>query len=648
MSSSRDGEYSYSSPAEVVIAVDFGTTFSGFAFTKAMVTPLEIFDNCQWPGDARAGAVPYCKNQTSLFYIPSSTEPGSFQLKDWGWSAFNAYQKSLSKLTKTLSASIQTHSSSLAASMFQSLSTDVRGPLNLNEEMAYKVGYFAHSFKLYLAPKEKGSRSMPRLPGDLSSERMIVDYLRSMVEFIMAELRTAIRKDFSMKDVQWCLTVPAVWDERAKQQMKICAEKAGMVKGPNCPNDAASSPRALHIILEPEAASAYCQQQAQQNLTLKLGDKILIADVGGGTIDLVVHEIVELHPRGGASKVKEVVASYGDIGGGTFVDARFFDLVSQKIGCFSEYCKNVNPNLEVQMYSWWQGIKADFTGLGYSEEYNLVSCGLSEAWKKYDQEHGVLREDDHYQQLLLTDRDFCSIFDPEIDKVLGLIEKQITNVRVLMVVGGFAGSPYLRKRVNRSFRNRVEEIIIPTAPGRAICRGAVELHMRKTYIKSRISKRTYGIRANRDVEAGDPPDLIETDDDGRLICKDAISIFVRAGEEAEIGNSTEDYYSPSVHDQLSMKIALYSSPRMYPRYTTELDAKKEGSFVLDMAEDVELDKSRKVKVRMIFGDSLINVSALRCNFGSGEEEHGLAVKFQSTGDGDPNPVTNQLANLKFP
>ncbi|KAH7351858.1 hypothetical protein KP509_19G017500, partial [Ceratopteris richardii] len=569
-----------SSPAEVVIAVDFGTTFSGFGFTKTSLSPHEIFDNCKWPGDAWAGAAPYCKIQTSLFYVPDPAKPGHFQVKDRGWSAFTAYQ------------------------------SDAQDSLNITEELADEAGYFAHKFKLHLAPNEMQMSSMVSAPGDLSPERMVVDYLRSLTNFIMNELTTAIRKDFSMRDVQWCLTVPAVWDESAKQQMKACAEKAGMIKGVNCPRDASPSPRALHIILEPEAASVYWQLQAQHNLKLEEGDRILIADVGGGTIDLVVHEVVELHPKGGASKVKEVVASYGQIGGGTFVDNNFFDVVAEKIGCFWDYCRSVNPFLPTQLYSWCRRIKAEFTVSWYDEEFGLVTCGLSKAWKKYDLQPSI---------------------DPEVEKVLGLIEKQSRKVSILMVVGGFAGSPYLKKQVISKFSSEVKEIIIPTDPGRAICRpGAVELHLRKNFIKSRISKLSYGIGIRRPQEDDDPLDLIVVDDDGRPKCDKAMSVFVRAGEEVELGSSIEDSYFPSLHHQESMRIPLYSSPRTYPRYTNETDTKLEGSFEIDMSDEMELDKSREIRVRMEFGDALLNVSALRSNFGTDEEEHGLAVTFECT------------------
>ena len=44
-------------------------------------------------------------------------------------------------------------------------------------------------------------------------------------------------------DVQWILTVPAIWSDKAKQQMKDWAVKAGLITG-NIPNQ-------LKIVYEP-------------------------------------------------------------------------------------------------------------------------------------------------------------------------------------------------------------------------------------------------------------------------------------------------------------------------------------------------------------------------------------------------------------
>lgn len=72
-------------------------------------------------------------------------------------------------------------------------------------------------------------------------------------------------------DIQWCLTVPAIWDEDAKQEMKRIAEIAGLI-GPG------ASQHPLLIVLEPEAAAVYCDKHMKAARGgLERGDVFLIA-----------------------------------------------------------------------------------------------------------------------------------------------------------------------------------------------------------------------------------------------------------------------------------------------------------------------------------------------------------------------------------
>lgn len=148
----------------------------------------------------------------------------------------------------------------------------------------------------------------------------------------MAELWSWFNNILGKEAIEWCLTVPSIWGERAKQVMQVdCAQKAGLIQGPACPTPSEASPYSLDIILEPKGASMYCHEQRQNELNLRKGDRLLIADIGDGTIDLVVHIKSEDDSKGSA--MEEVVSSYGESGGGTLVDAAFFDLLAEKIGC---------------------------------------------------------------------------------------------------------------------------------------------------------------------------------------------------------------------------------------------------------------------------------------------------------------------------
>ncbi|KAH7445922.1 hypothetical protein KP509_01G028800 [Ceratopteris richardii] len=616
-----------SSLAEIVVAVDFGTTFSGFAYAKTSITPLEIHDNCAWPGAGRVGAMPYCKNQTSLFYLPNSTNDKTFELKEWGWSAFLAFEEAMANAVMMKAITTERSWNGSRAIGAASMNQQPGDPLNSADAAQ---GFYARNFKLYLAPQETNTvSSLPPLPEGLTPERLVVDYLRCLTDFIIQQLRASLNNNISKEDIQFCLTVPAIWDENAKQMMRRYAEKAGMVRGRHCPQGVSASPWPLYMILEPEAASVYCQDNGRLSLPIKKGERILVTDIGGGTIDLVVHEVVECHANIGPTKVKEVVPSYGSVGGGTFVDVSFFQLVEEKVGCFREYSRLVDPSLPLLLFQWWQKVKTDFDGSPhFHANYGLMNSGLKEAWKKHDQENGVNREDRHYWQLSFDSEDFKRIFDLEVQKVIDLIDKHIKGVKLLMVVGGFAASPYVKKSVMDRFHNIVEQIIIPVDPGRAICRGAVGLYTRRSFIQARIAKKTYGICAVRNALPDDPRHLLVVGDGGKMKCAKALAIFVRAQEEVKVGESKSEIFVPSHDGMRAMKFDLYSSLRSDPKYTTDMGVEWEGCFEIDISNGMILERKREIRVTMVFGDSLITVTASPVNFGNREHQESLVVSFE--------------------
>ncbi|KAH3833639.1 gamma-aminobutyric acid receptor subunit alpha-6-like isoform X2 [Dreissena polymorpha] len=115
--------------------------------------------------------------------------------------------------------------------------------------------------------------------------------------------------------IHWVLTVPAVWNDSAKQFMRLAAEKAEI------------SADKLSLALEPEAASVYCrhlhvQKDGESSLsTLKAGKTYLVLDAGGGTIDITIHQVC----AGG--NLKEIHRASGGDWGGTMVDEAFMDFL---------------------------------------------------------------------------------------------------------------------------------------------------------------------------------------------------------------------------------------------------------------------------------------------------------------------------------
>ncbi|KAH7283875.1 hypothetical protein KP509_34G029100 [Ceratopteris richardii] len=614
--------------SDIVVSVDFGTTHSGFAYAMTSVTPAEVYDCLEWPGAKSARAIPYCKNQTSLFYLPSSNAEGSFELKEWGWSAFLAYDQALQDLSrKTIESG-----ASGGCSEESALGSADPGPCDSLNPRKGKEGFFATKFKLYLAPQAIQASALPCLPPDLTSERLVVDYLKILTDYAVQELTKALGRKLTKGHIQWCLTIPAIWDERAKQLMRRYAEKAGMIQGPDSPAGVSASPRPLYMILEPEAASAFCQHEGRLNITLKTGDRILVADVGGGTIDIVVHEVVESRAGIGATKVKEVVESYGALGGGSYVDFKFFNIVEDKVPCYSEFCVREYPGLPLQLFHWWQKVKTTFDGSpDFKLDFNLTASGLDKAWMDYDRERRVQRKEQDYWSLSFNFHDFKRIFDGEVDKVIDLISQKIDMVDVLMVVGGFASSPYLQKRIHEHFGGQRQRIVIPEDPGRAICKGGVWLYLnRQTFIQSRISRKTYGVSTVRCAMPGDPQNLVYKDDNGINMCRDVFSAFVRAGEQVNLGQSETRFVSPSSSFDTFIYVDIYSSFAPDPLYTTDSNVELEGSFQVDISDAMAPGINPVLELNMVWGDSLITVSTISNSFDDQRRQNaGLVVRFES-------------------
>ncbi|CAM6108647.1 unnamed protein product [Calypogeia fissa] len=169
----KEGSAQTVKSATYVVAIDFGTTFSGAAFAKLTDVQskgrngddgIQLHDN--WPGQAEAGAKVYSKTQTSVWYMPGSI-PGAFDLKGWGWSGYLAYMESAQNAGMIMNEIRQpVHYS------------DCRFSSRVSERCTEKVpqncGYFVKNFKLGLAGVHQN------LPQGLKIERVISDYLREL------------------------------------------------------------------------------------------------------------------------------------------------------------------------------------------------------------------------------------------------------------------------------------------------------------------------------------------------------------------------------------------------------------------------------------------------------------------------------------
>ena len=229
------------SRADIVIGIDFGTTFSGIAFALTASIPENIKDKSTlvnhlniirgWPGNRMADKVP-----SLLSYKSNDSAPS------WGFRA-------------------QKHTDEVQIAHFKlGLHRDlhVYSPVPTDSPLG---GYLTdHNWR------------HPRL-GSKKALNFTTDYLSCIYNYSKERLKSHYGNvRLQNQQTAYVITVPAIWGDEAKELTRRAAADAGIPR------------RELMLITEPEAAAVYCSNKCKQEGGLKVNDRFLICDAGGGTV----------------------------------------------------------------------------------------------------------------------------------------------------------------------------------------------------------------------------------------------------------------------------------------------------------------------------------------------------------------------------
>ena len=240
---------------KLVIALDFGTTFTGVAYAHSTtdlsnittLSPEQIRDKItvvkNWPN-----AQNYYSDKT-----PTSLAYQDGEVIAWGGKVKPSHTIKISNFKLGLQQGIATHyfpndSTSTGPSLLEGFLTDSN---------------WRHS-------------SLPnKSPVDFAA-----DYIKQVRNFVLTEV---LPKDFGSaflanQRIKYILTVPAIWTDKAIDLTKTAAVRAGIPEAD------------LILVTEPEAAALYCSTLCHE-VDLKDKDRFLICDAGGGTVVNLAHII---------------------------------------------------------------------------------------------------------------------------------------------------------------------------------------------------------------------------------------------------------------------------------------------------------------------------------------------------------------------
>ncbi|XP_074089674.1 heat shock 70 kDa protein 12A isoform X3 [Macrotis lagotis] len=457
--------------------------------------------------------------------------------------------------------------------------------------------------------------------------------LQYFKEQALKELSDQAGSEFENSDVRWVITVPAIWKQPAKQFMRQAAYQAGMATPEN--------PEQLIIALEPEAASIYCRKlRLHQMIDLSSkaavngytssdtvgagfaqGDRYVVVDSGGGTVDLTVHQI--RLPEG---HLKELYKSTGGPYGSLGVDYEFEKLLCKIFGeDFIEQFKIKRPaawvDLMIAFESRKRAAAPDRTNpLNINLPFSFID--YYKKFRGHSVEHALRKSNVDFvkwssQGMLRMSPDAMNaLFKPTIDNIIDhlrdLFEKpEVTDVKFLFLVGGFAEAPLLQQAVQAAFGNKCR-IIIPQDVGLTILKGAVLFGLDPAVIKVRRSPLTYGVGVlNRYVEGKHPPDKLLVKD-GTRWCTDVFDKFISADQSVALGETVKRSYTPAKPSQMLIVINIYSAEQDNVNFITDPGVKKCGTLRLDLTgtNDTPLPTRREIQTYMQFGDTEIKAMAI--------------------------------------
>ncbi|KAG0045261.1 hypothetical protein BGZ83_009504 [Gryganskiella cystojenkinii] len=526
----------------IIMAIDWGTTFSSMAY--AYQQDGEVHEVSTWPKQTHN----YPKVPTCNLYGPDSKV-----IEEWGYPAKIAMTKP-----------------------------------------PYKNHVLLSKYKLHL---DETSGPHAPLPNGLTVVDAIADYLRLFHAHVVQSVFRGFGANFDQHHIQYCLSVPAMWNDHAKALMRQAALQAGMIT----PLD---PPHRLLLISEPEAAALYCEKKCDQ-FQIGHGQRFMICDAGGGTVDLIVFEVA-VGPAG--RTLREVTRGSGHSCGSIFLDERMEALLRQRFSKWQE--KGLTPaNWVTLMENFIHNVKPLFDGV--DDQYITMPAVPGRAdLTDYDigLEDGVLT--------VTAEEMRREVFDPVVDDCLRLIQHQLqqTNFQcqAIFLVGGFGCSGYLQTRVRSEFGNRVPMIACPPRAELAVVRGAALAGIQPRIVAARVARRWYGVDSLMAFEVGyDMPHKQVRDQEGLLRARDRFSVYAAPGQQVGIDECiTKRYVTYQYPKPVNSPLYACSSMTL-PRYVDSPMVEKIGDFLIPLPFIPGAAPGHKVmfELRMYFGATEIRAEA---------------------------------------
>jgi hypothetical protein len=238
-STGSSGDSQETSQNELVVAIDFGTTFTGVAYyhAGAAFDRENIDENDVRRIAERVNVINTWPHNPALQYAEKTPTVLSYNTDPPTWGGY-----------------VRSH--------------------HRPQISGFKLGLEPNIFQHYIRlPNLNGLGTVPELPGKLP-----VDFSTDYLTCVHKHVQNVCFPRLFGADVllhqrmRYIVTIPAIWRDEAKALTRRAASRAFNV-----------SDEHLQLITEPEAAALYCAS-ISQDAGLRDGDRFVVCDAGGGTV----------------------------------------------------------------------------------------------------------------------------------------------------------------------------------------------------------------------------------------------------------------------------------------------------------------------------------------------------------------------------
>ncbi|KAJ4412725.1 hypothetical protein N0V91_000487 [Didymella pomorum] len=442
----------------LVIALDYGTTFTGVAYATPSGNQCGLDEI-----DVLTDWGPQMDNHDKVPSVISYSQPGAKGEQQWGSSLSS---EAVAMVHTKLELGLQ----------------NVLGELDMTLQIL--DGMKNLDFDQLLL--SRGNEELPPY-SHKSPEAIVTDYLTKVFAWLDQKLQSfgAVLREQVATDI--VVTIPTDWSYMAMNSTFRAMTKAGFNRE--------NFPRLEDVmfITEPEAAALYTARHYRDELGerfLQENQYFILCDAGGGTVDVVSYRIKAVHP---VLELDQVGPPTGWKCGSIFINQEFKAWLRRFLG--DEEYRKLDPNLDIERNAThasespaMRALMKNFDAFkkGFEPNSRDLKVTLPEPLQNLTIPGRVNKG-----LFVLSKDDMEGFFDACINKIVKLIQIHIKRIeerhsrpKNLFLVGGFGESVYLQHHLEDTLREEDWKMKFrrPSESWTAVVQGAVVCGVEKDTI----------------------------------------------------------------------------------------------------------------------------------------------------------------------